>query len=136
MNVVSFNNVSSFSRTVLVREPWPMPHILVPNGSNVEIYCRAAHASDPPVWAIDLAADSSVNSPLQFSTRKRRLNAHGVYELPQIQTPLTLRLLINNTAMNNQTKIQCERGAQSITTVLHVFGEFSIKLMQSCSYDQ
>ena len=101
-----------------------MPHILVPNGSNVEIYCRAAHANDPPVWAIDLAADSSVNSPLQFSTRKRRLNAHGVYELPQIQTPLTLRLLINNTAINNQTVIQCERG-ESITTVLHVLGEFS-----------
>ena len=105
-----------------------MPQILVPNGSNVEIHCRAAQADDPPVWAIDLAADSSVNSPLQFGTRKRRLNDHGVYELPQIAAPLTLRLLINNTAINNQTEIQCERG-ESITTVLHVFGEFSIKLM-------
>ena len=113
-----------------------MPHILVPNGSSVEIYCRAAHANDPPVWAIDLAADSSVNSYLQFSTRKGRLNDHGVYELPQIAAPLTLRLLINNTAINNQTdlEIQCERG-ESITTVLHVLGEFSIKLMyKSCSY--
>ena len=107
-----------------------MPHILVPNGSNVDIYCKAAHADDPrPVWAIDLAADSSVNSPLQFSTRKRRLNDHGVYELPQIAAPLTLdlRLLINNTAINNQTVIQCERG-EYITTVLHVFGEFSIQI--------
>ena len=105
-----------------------MPHILVPNGSNVEIYCRAAHAdSDPPVWAIDLAADSSVNSHLQFGSRKGRLNDHGVYELPRLETPLTLRLLINNTAIYNQTKIQCERG-ETITIVLHVFGEFSIKI--------
>ena len=110
-----------------------MPHILVPNGSNVEIYCRAAHANNPPAWAIDLAADLSVNSYLQFSTRKGRLNDYGVYELPQIAAPLTLRLLINNTAINNQTVVQCERG-EYITTVLHVdlFGEFSIQNMQHC----
>jgi hypothetical protein len=110
---------------VLIEEPWPMPHLLVPIGSNVEINCTAAtDADDPPFWGIDLAADSS-EAPLQFATGKRRLNAHGVYELPQTETPLTLRLLINDTAINNQTEIICDRGAQSTTTVLYVFGEFS-----------
>ena len=104
-----------------------MPHLLVPNGSNVEINCTAAvESADPPFWAIDLAADSS-EFQLQFSTRKRQLNAHGVYELPP-ETPLTLRLLINDTAINNQTEIGCDRGMLSITTILYVFGEFSEKL--------
>ena len=105
-----------------------MPHILVPNGSNVEINCTATvGTADPPFWAIDLAADSST-TPLQFTNRKGQLNSHGVYELPRIETPLTLRLLINDTAINNQTEIRCEpgAGAETISTIFHVFGELSI----------
>ena len=108
-----------------------MPHILAPIGSNVEINCTAAVGTAyPPFWAIDLAADSSTTA-LQFTNRKGRLNAHGVYELPPIETPLTLRLLINDTAINNQTAIFCDRGAQYITTytVLYVFSEFSKNLI-------
>ena len=105
-----------------------MPNILVPNGSNVEINCTAAvGTADPPFWAIDLAADSSATR-LQFVTRKGLLNAHGVYELPRIETPLTLRLLINDTAINNQTEINCESGRGTITTILYVFGELEYKL--------
>jgi hypothetical protein len=121
---VKLNNY--YNIIVLIQEPWPMPHVLVPIGSNVEINCTAAtDTTDPPFWAIDLAADSS-DALLQFATGKGRLNAHGVYELPPIETPLTLRLLINDTANNNQTEIICDNGAQSITTVLYMFGEFSV----------
>ena len=106
-----------------------MPYLLVPNGSSVEIICTAAtDTDDPPFWTIDLAADLD-NERLQFATRNRRLNGHGVYELPQIETPLiiTLRLLINDTAINNQTEINCDLGApsQSISTFLYVFGELA-----------
>jgi hypothetical protein len=111
---------------VLVQEPWPMPHILAPKGSNVEINCIEIDTDDSPFWSINLATDSST-AHLQFTTRKDRLNNHGVYELSQTETPLTLRLLINDTAINNQTEIICERGAQSTTTVLYVFGEFNTK---------
>ena len=103
-----------------------MPQFLVPSGSSVEINCTAAvDSADTPFWAIDLAADSSA-AQLQFSTRKGLLNAHGVYELPPVGTPLTLRLLINDTVINNQTEIICDRGALSIATILYVFGEFSV----------
>ena len=81
----------------------------------------AMESADPPVWAIDLAGDSGA-LPLQFSSRKRQLNAHGVYELPPVETPLTLRLLINDTAINNQTEIGCDCGVLSIATILYVFG--------------
>ena len=108
---------------MLVHEQWPTPYILVPVGSDVEINCTASKdTAYPPIWAIDLAADSST-AQLQFSNAKGRLNARGVYELPRIEIPLTLRLLINDTAINNQTEINCDRGAQSITTILFVFGE-------------
>ena len=113
-----------FIRTVLVKEPWPMPHLLVPIGSDVEINCTArADTTGPLFWTIDLAADSN-NIQHQFATAKEQLNTYGVYQLiPPIETPLTLRLLINDTAINNQTEINFFRGAQSTTTILHVFGE-------------
>ena len=106
-----------------------MPQLLIPTGSNVEINCTAAvGTADPPFWAIDLAADSSTTR-LQFATRKGQLNAHGVYELPRIETPLTLRLLINDTAINNQTEIACDSGPGTETiTILYMFGELEYKL--------
>ena len=105
-----------------------MPQLLVPTSSNVEINCTAAvGTADPPFWAIDLAADSSTTR-LQFTTQKGQLNAHGVYELPRIETPLTLRLLINDTAINNQTEINCDTEIETIFTILYVFGELECKL--------
>ena len=108
-----------------------MPYIVVPNGSNVEINCTVAvGTADPPFWSINLAADSSTTR-LQFANRKGQLNAHGVYELNQTETPLTLRLLINaDTAINNQTEINCDLGTETetITTLLYVFGELEYKL--------
>ena len=92
-----------------------MTRILVPNCSYVKINCTAAvGTANQPFWAIDPAADSESTTPLHFATRKGQLNAHGVYELPQIETPLTLRLLINNTAINNQTEINCEPGQELV----------------------
>ena len=108
---------------VLVQEPWPMPQLLVPIGSNVEINCTAiTDAIDPPVCSVDLGADSSP-AQLQFGSQRgrRQLNAHGVYELPRIETHLTVRLLINDTAINNKTEIICDR-EDDLTTDLYVFG--------------
>ena len=70
-----------------------MPHILAPVNSTIIINCTAKGAENP-IWSIDLANDS-VSTQYQFSSRQHILNAHGVYELPRIETPgmpLTLRL--------------------------------------------
>ena len=105
-----------------------MPRLLVPRNSDVEMNCTVAvDNSNTPFWAIDLANDSR-DIQLQFSNRKQQLNAHGVYELPKIETPgmpSTLRLLINDTTINNQTEINCEHDAL-FTTTLVVFCKFSI----------
>ena len=61
------------------------------------------------------------------------LNAHGVYELPEVPgMPPTLRLLISDTAMNNQTEIFCNRGA--LSTILFVYGGSTLmfKRMYPC----
>ena len=111
-----------------------MPHLLVPQGSYVEINCTAAvDNSNTPFWVIDLANDSR-DIQLQFSNRKQQLNAHGVYELPRIETPgmpPTLRLLINDTIINNQTEINCEHDAL-FTTTLIVFGKYSVIITVQC----
>ena len=118
---------------VSVREPWPSPILLVPQTtSTVQFNCTI---SDSPLWSINLANDSSKLQD-QFSSRGTKLNAHGLYELPQIETPgmpPTLRLLINNTAWNNQTVIYCS-GEQShdFKTTLFVFGT----LLTLCCADQ
>ena len=114
--------------TVFVDEPWPVPHIFAPRESTVEINCTAGERSYSPSWLIDLANDTK-RSFLQFSNlnQKEQLNAHSVYQLPQIETPgmpPTLRLLINDTIQNNQTRIQCDRSETSeSTTTLFVVGK-------------
>lgn len=55
------------------------------------------------------------------------LNGYGLYELPSVtdhETGMTtLRLVINNTAINNQTLIDCVGGfGESFLTTLFVFG--------------
>ena len=103
----------------------------VPQDSTVVITCTTANSSFSPFWTVDLANDSSTQ--LQFSSKSDELNAHGVYELPQMEIPetnlITLRLLINNTAVNNQTVIHCDRGSDSIqTTLYHAAGRYQNKI--------
>lgn len=93
---------------VLAHEPWPHPYLFVPQDATVQINCTADHNSS--FWAIDLANDS-IQAQYQFkeAVQMEILNAYGVYELSTIETPKTLRLLVNDTAINNQTKIICGR---------------------------
>ena len=80
---------------------------------------------EQPFWLIDLANDS-VSTQHQFTTRRELLNAHGVYELPQIEIPgmpPTLRLLINDTKVNNQTEILCNGENKSIHSTLFITGK-------------
>ena len=112
---------------MLVREPWPTPYLLVPTCSTVEVICTAVDESKIPIWAVDLISEPGAVQ-FQFGSRSDDLNSHGVYELPQIETPgsgvpPTLRLLINNTAVNNQTVIYCDRRGAASTTTLFVFGK-------------
>ena len=81
--------------------------LFVPQDSVIIINCTTG--DDTPFWTIDLANDST-DTQYQFSSRNDILKAHGVYELPRIKTsgmPPTLGLLINDTAINNQTEIFC-----------------------------
>ena len=101
----------------------------VPLVSTVLLSCTLPTPSDP-LWSVDLSSDSSPVR-LQFNTRSARLNAHGLYELPSVtdhQTGMTtLRLLINNTAINNQTLIDCAGGfEESFLTTLFVLGMMCI----------
>ena len=103
-----------------------MPYLFLPRESVVEINCTADDASYNPFWLIDLANDTK-DFPLQFSHQEEQLNAHGVYQLPPIETPgmpTTLRLLINNTQRNNQTEIHCDQSETTgSTTVLFALGK-------------
>ena len=108
---------------VLVSEPWPVPYVFAPQESTIVINCTAD--GQQPFWSIDLANDS-VSTQHQFSTRRELLNAHGVYELPQIEIPgmpSTLRLLINDTEVNNQTEILCNGENKSIHTTLFIISK-------------
>ena len=107
---------------VLLSEPWPQ-YIFVPQESVVMINCIAD--GEQSFWSIELANDST-DTQYQFSSRQDLLNDHGVYELPLIETPgmpPTLRLLINDTTGNNQTKIHCY-GTTSISTTLFTIGKY------------
>ena len=125
--------------SVFVDEPWPVPHIFVPRESIVEIWCTAGERSYTPFWSIDLANDTK-SSFLQFTDRnnqEEQINSQSVYQLPQIETlgmPPTLRLLINDTVRNNQTMIQCDRSATTVsTTTLFVIGKVLIIIaLSSC----
>ena len=72
--------------SVFVDEPWPVPHIFAPRESTVEINCTAGERSYSPFWLIDLA-NNVKTFPLQFINQEEQLNAHSVYQLPQIETP-------------------------------------------------
>ena len=105
-----------------------MPYVFAPQQSTIIIIiiiiinCTADAYGEQPFWSIDLANDS-VSTQHQFSTRQDLLNAHGVYELPQIEASgmlSTVRILINDTEVNNQTKIICTTENKSIQTTLFI----------------
>ena len=101
-------------------DPWSQPYLFVPQDATVQINCTAD--SNSPFWAIDLANDStSVQYQFGRSDQIEILNAHGIYELSRIETPETIimRLLINNTEVNNQTEIHCSDEVS--TLILFVF---------------
>ena len=84
--------------------------------------CTALNETRPPIWSIDIASDA-VMLPLQFATEDDDLDAHGLFKIEEPGTPInTVRLLINNTAVNNQTVINCNRRGALATTTLFVFG--------------
>ena len=106
---------------MLVDEPWPMP-LFIPSGSTLELNCTSHERRS---WLIDLRQNSTAGIPLSFDLIQEQLNAHGVFELPQIDAPgmpSTLRLLINDTARNNQTLIRCQGATTFSTTTLFVLG--------------
>jgi hypothetical protein len=120
--LLTVQQINTFSPIVLVSEPWPVPYIFAPQESTIIINCTAV--GEHAFWSIDLANDS-VSTQYQFSNREEILNDHGVYELPRIETPgmpATLRLMINDTAGNNQTEILCTDGNNSIRTILFLIG--------------
>ena len=113
--------------TVLVSEP-PWPNVVyVPQNSTVQINCTL----DSSFWTVDIPGDGVI-APLQFTDVGEQLmllNNGGVYQLPTVTrdqegNPPTLRLLINDTAMNNQTKIFCTSPATGASpqTTLFVYG--------------
>lgn len=113
-----------------MNDPWPTL-LFVPQGSSVRISCTADSNSPSIFWSIDLASHPSTVQ-FQFGTGSAALHAAGVYELSDIKSDskkvTTLRLLINDTAMNNGTIIHCTHGQLSspitATTSLFVFGKF------------
>jgi hypothetical protein len=78
-------------------------------------------------WTIDLAGDD-LDIFFQFSSKSGReyLNDHGVYQLPPSVMPgmlSALKLLINNTDINNRTIIKCFDGNKPYQTTLYLYSE-------------
>lgn len=102
--------------------PWPNP-VFVPRASSIIIDCMTTEDSDT-FWGVYLANDS-VQTEIRFHTAVQEafLNAHGVYQLSG--SPPVLSLMINDTAINNQTSISCARFIPSQTkseTRLFLYG--------------
>ena len=101
-----------------------MPSLLLPlTTSAVEIRCILNSTEPRTFWSVNLGSDSS---GFQYRTEsivdRETLADYGVFELPKIEgagEPLTLRLLINDTARNNQTRVLC---ASKQPTTLLLFG--------------
>ena len=122
-----FTAVSCTNAAVLVAEPWPKHYLFVPRGSTVQINCTDRTGNY--FWSVDIASDAS---GIQYRTGDEQLLTHGVFELPPVPLETagklrTLRLLINDTARNNGTKVFCSSGE---STSVYVFGMSTPKLAQ------
>ena len=74
-----------------------------------------------PIWSIDIGSDG-IMFPYQFGSQDAALHNAGLFRIAEPATPTTERLLINNTAVNNQTMITCNRHQGAVaTTTLFVF---------------
>ena len=91
---------------------------------NASVYINCTTDSNNPFWSINPAEDE-LDTFLQFFTRGEVLNDEGLYDIEVSggTVPPTLRLLINDTEVNNQTKIECIGRAVTNTTVIFLYGK-------------
>ena len=107
-------------------QSWPS-FIYVPHNASVYINCTTD--SSNPFWSINLAGDN-VDSFLPFFPRGEDLNNEGLYDIGVVggTVPPTLRLLINDTEVNNQTVIECVGRAVTHRTVIFLYGKYTVSL--------
>ena len=102
-------------------QAWPR-FVFVPR--NASVYINCVTDSSEPFWSINPAADE-LDTFLQFLIRGEDLNNAGLYDMGVTPgMPLTLRLLINNTENNNQTKIECIGRRVTLRTEVFLYGKF------------
>lgn len=109
---------------VATEPKWPTT-VYVPRNASVFINCTAFHDNAHWDWEIDVAGDNYNFLPLAISGEY--LNKYGIYELPPVEMPgmsgSILRLLINNTNINNRTVIECFGGNNRNRTTLHLYSK-------------
>ena len=107
-------------------QSWPS-FIYAPHNASVYINCTTN--SSNPFWSINLAGDN-VDSFLPFFPRGEDLNNEGLYDIGVAggTVPPTLRLLINDTEVNNQTMIECVGRAVTHRTVIFLYGKYTVSL--------
>jgi hypothetical protein len=106
---------------VAAERSWPT-FVYVPHNASVYINCTTDSSS--PFWVVNPAEDG-LDISLQFATRGEALNNEGLYDL-NVAAEMTLRLLINNTEVNNQTKIECVGETVHLRTVIFLYGELML----------
>jgi hypothetical protein len=109
---------TSLSVEVAAEQLWPR-FVYVPHNASVYINCITDSSS--PFWSIDPAEDG-LDSFLPFTTRGEALNNEGLYNI-NVAAEMTLRLLINDTEVNNQTKIECVGETVVLRTVIFLYGK-------------
>ena len=104
---------------------WPTPSVLIPVNSTVLMNCTTNLSL--PYWLIDVpAAGIGPKSFVDLGGQETFLNENGLYNLQEVSIdggPSTLRLLINDTELNNQTVVKCIAGNRDILeTTLFIYG--------------
>ena len=103
---------------VQVSEPWPASFLFIPRDSTIKMSCTSLHQTKSPIWSIDLASEEGPFQHRFGSDGDDILHTNGLFKMEEPGTPTLVRLLINNTAVNNQTVIHCNRhGAQATATI-------------------
>ena len=105
----------------VANQPWPS-FVYVPHNASVYINCTTD--SSDPFWSINPAEDE-LDSFLQFPTRGEDLNNEGLYDIA-VAARMTLRLLIRDTEVNNQTEIECVGQKVTLRTVIFLYGKLTL----------